>query len=66
VDPVQKLMPNPNVTVRGIGVMEKCTFCVQRINAARFRAANEDRPIGRGEVLTACQQACPARAILLR
>jgi Fe-S-cluster-containing dehydrogenase component len=62
-EPVQKLMSNPNVTVRGVGVMEKCTFCIQRINAAKFRAANEGRPIQPGELLTACQQACPARAI---
>ena len=63
-EPRQHLMANPNVTVRQIGVMEKCTFCVQRINAARFRAANEDRPVAEGEVRTACQQACPAGAIV--
>jgi molybdopterin-containing oxidoreductase family iron-sulfur binding subunit len=57
------LMANPDVTVRGQGVMEKCTFCVQRIAAARQRAKDEGRPIADGEVRTACQQACPTQAI---
>ena len=56
-------MLNPDVTVRGQGVMEKCMFCVQRINSARQTAKNEDRPIADGEVVTACQQACPTQAI---
>jgi molybdopterin-containing oxidoreductase family iron-sulfur binding subunit len=43
--------------------MEKCTYCVQRINRARYAAEKEDRPIRDGEILTACQQACPAEAI---
>jgi len=62
-DPVQELAFNPQVTVRGVGVMEKCTFCVQRINEARHKAKVEGREPAEDEILTACQQACPARAI---
>jgi molybdopterin-containing oxidoreductase family iron-sulfur binding subunit len=58
-----RLMLNPDVTVRGQGVMEKCTFCVQRIQAARQPAKDQKRPIRDGEVVTACQQACPTQAI---
>jgi len=54
---------NPNVTVRARGVMEKCTYCIQRISAARRAAEKEDREIATGEVVTACQAACPTRAI---
>jgi molybdopterin-containing oxidoreductase family iron-sulfur binding subunit len=54
---------NPEVTVRARGVMEKCTYCVQRISAARRGAERDDRPIGLDGVKTACQSACPTSAI---
>jgi molybdopterin-containing oxidoreductase family iron-sulfur binding subunit len=59
-----KLMQNPDVTVRNRGVMEKCTYCVQRISAARKTAKMEGTPIRDGEVVTACQSACPSQAIV--
>jgi Fe-S-cluster-containing dehydrogenase component len=59
-----KPMYNPEVTVRWRGVMEKCTYCIQRISVARIRAEKENRPLHDGEVRTACQQACPANAIV--
>ncbi len=62
-DALANLALNPDVTVRSRGVMEKCSFCVQRIEQARIRARNENRPIRDGEIQTACQQSCPANAI---
>jgi Fe-S-cluster-containing dehydrogenase component/anaerobic selenocysteine-containing dehydrogenase len=59
-----KLQRNPDVTVRARGVMEKCTYCVQRIREGEIRASDEDRGIRDGEVQTACQQACPTQAIV--
>ncbi len=62
--PTLKLQRNPNVSVRSRGVMEKCTYCVQRINFARITSEKEDRKIQEGEIVTACQAACPAEAIV--
>jgi molybdopterin-containing oxidoreductase family iron-sulfur binding subunit len=62
--PVLHLLQNPDVTVRGRGVMEKCTYCVQRISKARILAKRENRRIRDGEVIPACQQACPTQAIV--
>jgi molybdopterin-containing oxidoreductase family iron-sulfur binding subunit len=62
--PSFKLQRNPDVTVRSRGVMEKCTYCVQRINSARIQAKREDREIRDGEVLTACQASCPTQSIV--
>jgi molybdopterin-containing oxidoreductase family iron-sulfur binding subunit len=60
---IAKAAFNPNVTVRSRGVMEKCTYCVQRISGARRAAEKEGRQIREGEVVTACQAACPTQAI---
>ncbi len=62
--PSLKAMRNPDVTVRSRGVMEKCTYCVQRIDRARITAEKENRSIQDGEILTACQAACPTDAIV--
>lgn len=58
-----KMAQNPDVTVRFRGVMEKCTFCIQRINRHKQQAKKEERTLRDGEFMTACQQACPTRAI---
>ncbi|MFN7131648.1 MAG: 4Fe-4S dicluster domain-containing protein, partial [Myxococcales bacterium] len=63
-DPVQRLVLNPDVVVRERGVMEKCSFCVQRITSGKAQAKREGRPLRDGDVRTACQQSCPADAIV--
>jgi len=62
--PQLKLMRNPEVTVRSRGVMEKCTYCVQRINNVRIESEKQNRPIRDGEIVTACESACPSEAIV--
>jgi molybdopterin-containing oxidoreductase family iron-sulfur binding subunit len=63
-DSLQNLSLNPDVTVRSRGVMEKCTFCVQRLEEAKIEARRRGKPLLDGDVQTACQQSCPARAIV--
>ncbi len=62
--PSLKLMRNPDVTVRSRGVMEKCSYCVQRIQRAKIESEKQDRNVRDGEIQTACQQVCPASAIV--
>jgi molybdopterin-containing oxidoreductase family iron-sulfur binding subunit len=62
--PSLKLQRNPDVSVRSRGVMEKCTYCVQRINNGRIDAEKQNRPIRDGEIVTACEAACPSEAIV--
>jgi molybdopterin-containing oxidoreductase family iron-sulfur binding subunit len=63
-DRLQNLVLNPDVTVRSRGVMEKCSFCVQRIQEAKLEARRQGAAVEDGDVQTACQQSCPARAIV--
>ena len=62
--PTYQLMRNPDVSVRSRGVMEKCTYCVQRIQAAKIQSEIEGRPVRDGEIVTACQSVCPTEAIV--
>ncbi|MFO1063679.1 MAG: TAT-variant-translocated molybdopterin oxidoreductase [Pirellulales bacterium] len=61
---LQQLVLNPEVSVRGRGVMEKCTYCIQRVQYGKINARNEGRPLQDGEIKTACQEACPTQAII--
>ena len=63
-DDLRRMVLNPDVTVRGQGVIEKCSFCVQRIQAAKLNAKNENRALFENEIQTACSQSCPADAIV--
>lgn len=62
--PQYKLLRNPEVSIRSRGVMEKCTYCTQRISAARIEAEKDGRRVRDGEIVTACQSACPSNAII--
>jgi molybdopterin-containing oxidoreductase family iron-sulfur binding subunit len=62
-EPLERML-NPDVFVRDVGVMEKCTFCIQRIRAAKDKAKDESRKVRDGEFTTACAQSCPTGAIV--
>ena len=62
--PLLRMLNNPDVSVRGRGIMEKCTYCIQRINEARIESKKAGRPIRDGDVVTACQAACPTQTIV--
>ncbi len=62
--PLLRMLNNPDVTVRGRGIMEKCTYCIQRINEARIESKKAARELRDGDVVTACQQACPTQTIV--
>ena len=63
-DPLERMVLNPDVVVRSRGVMEKCSLCVQRIQAGKLEALQQGRPLADGDIKTACQQSCPAEAIV--
>ena len=64
MDDLTRMVLNPDVTVRSRGVMEKCSFCVQRLQEGKLNAKKEDRVLKDGEAKTACMQACPTDAIV--
>jgi MoCo/4Fe-4S cofactor protein with predicted Tat translocation signal len=64
IDPIRRMQFNPEVTVRMRGVMEKCTYCIQRISRTKIARRNADQEIKDGDIVTACQQACPTQAII--
>ena len=61
---LRRMVLNPDVTIRSQGVIEKCSFCIQRIQAAKLKAKTENRALYPGEIRTACSQSCPANAII--
>ncbi|MFC1725779.1 4Fe-4S dicluster domain-containing protein [candidate division KSB1 bacterium] len=60
---IEKMLANPDVTIRSRGVMEKCSYCIQRINRAKINAKLEGRKVRDNEIKTACQQSCPSNAV---
>jgi molybdopterin-containing oxidoreductase family iron-sulfur binding subunit len=64
IDPIRRMQFNPEVTVRMRGVMEKCTYCIQRISRTKIARRNAEQEIKDGDIVTACQQACPTQAII--